>query len=118
VTPQGRPPTTLHQVLTPAGFHLLLTGPPNAWSTAGVGPDQLRCSRITVHRLAREPQRGALQDTGGQARARSGVVGPGGTSHHLVRPDGHIAYRAAGTDLTGLERYLARWTLSRSTTAG
>jgi 2-polyprenyl-6-methoxyphenol hydroxylase-like FAD-dependent oxidoreductase len=118
VTPEGRPPTTLHQVLDPAGFHLLLTGPPDAWSTGAVGPDQLRCSRITVHRLAGEPQPGALQDTGGQAHARLGVVRPGGASHHLVRPDGHIAYRAAGTDLTGLDQYLARWTLLPSTTAG
>ena len=112
VTPHGRPPTTLHQVLAPAGFYLLLTGPPDAWPTAGVGPDQLRYARITVHRLAREPRPGALHDTGGQAHERLGVVRPGATSHHLVRPDGHIAYRAAGADLAGLDRYLIRWTPS------
>ncbi|HEX5880909.1 MAG TPA: hypothetical protein VF468_21725 [Actinomycetota bacterium] len=27
----------------------------------------------------------------------------------MVRPDGHVGYRAAGTDLDGLERWLARW---------
>ena len=27
----------------------------------------------------------------------------------LVRPDGHIGYRSGGTDLRGLEHYLARW---------
>jgi hypothetical protein len=31
------------------------------------------------------------------------------TAHYLIRPDGHIGYRAAGTDLDGLQRYLARW---------
>jgi hypothetical protein len=31
------------------------------------------------------------------------------TGHYVVRPDGHIAYRAAGTDLRGLQRWLAGW---------
>jgi hypothetical protein len=31
------------------------------------------------------------------------------TGHYLVRPDGHIAYRAADTDLRGLGRWLAGW---------
>jgi hypothetical protein len=26
-----------------------------------------------------------------------------------VRPDGHVGYRVAGTDLSGVERYLADW---------
>jgi 2-polyprenyl-6-methoxyphenol hydroxylase-like FAD-dependent oxidoreductase len=112
VTPDGRPPTTLHQVLAPARFNLLLTGPPDAWPTGSAGLDQLGRSSIRVHQLAREPRPGALHDTSGKAHERFGVVGPEATAHHLVRPDGHIAYRAAGTDLAGLHRYLARWTLS------
>jgi hypothetical protein len=30
-------------------------------------------------------------------------------SARLVRPDGHIGYLCGGTDLGGVERYLARW---------
>jgi 2-polyprenyl-6-methoxyphenol hydroxylase-like FAD-dependent oxidoreductase len=112
VSPYGRPPTTLHQVLVPARFQLLLTGPPHAWTTGAAGLDQLRRPRVVVHRLAHEPRPGALHDTGRKAHERLGVVGAGATAHHLIRPDGHIAYRAAGDDLAGLDRYLTRWTLS------
>jgi hypothetical protein len=59
-----------------------------------------------VRHLTREPARGALHARDGQAFARLGVTG---TAQYLVRPDGHIGYRAAGTDLDGLRRYLARW---------
>jgi hypothetical protein len=31
------------------------------------------------------------------------------TAHYLIRPDGHVGYRAAGTDLDGLQQYLNRW---------
>ena len=31
------------------------------------------------------------------------------TAQYLVRPDGHVGYRAGGTDLTELSRYLDRW---------
>ena len=31
------------------------------------------------------------------------------TAHYLIRPDGHVGYRAAGTDLDGLQRHLAHW---------
>jgi hypothetical protein len=26
-----------------------------------------------------------------------------------MRPDGHIGYRSAGTEVSGIDRYLARW---------
>jgi 2-polyprenyl-6-methoxyphenol hydroxylase-like FAD-dependent oxidoreductase len=45
-----------------------------------------------------------VQDALGQARARYGVAGDG---YALVRPDGHLAFRAAGEALAPLERYLA-----------
>jgi len=34
---------------------------------------------------------------------------PTDTTHYLIRPDGHIGYRAGGTDLTILTGYLPRW---------
>jgi hypothetical protein len=36
-------------------------------------------------------------------------LGAADAAHYLVRPDGHVAYRAAGTDLDGLQHHLARW---------
>jgi flavin-dependent dehydrogenase len=44
-----------------------------------------------------------------QAAGALARLGVGEVAHYLVRPDGHLGYRAAGTDLGGLERYLARW---------
>jgi len=32
-----------------------------------------------------------------------------GAAQLLVRPDGHIGYRAGGTGVAGLHRYLKRW---------
>jgi hypothetical protein len=31
------------------------------------------------------------------------------TAHYLIRPDGHVGYRTAETDLDGLQRHLAHW---------
>jgi hypothetical protein len=45
-------------------------------------------------------------DTDGHAHRRLGLRPNGGAAHHLVRPDGHIAYCAAGADLAGLLAYL------------
>jgi hypothetical protein len=46
--------------------------------------------------------------TGATALRRLGL-GPNDTAHYLVRPDGYIGFRAAGTDLAGLHAYLRRW---------
>jgi hypothetical protein len=61
---------------------------------------------LAVHQLTRQATPGALHDAAGQAFTRLGVKQ---TAHYLIRPDGHIGYRAAGTDLRGLNRYLAHW---------
>jgi 2-polyprenyl-6-methoxyphenol hydroxylase-like FAD-dependent oxidoreductase len=91
--------TTLHEVLSAHTFHLLLCGQTQQW-------DDEALSRLVagypgllhVHRVNPTP--------------RLGVRRPEQTAQYLVRPDGHVAYRAAGTDLAGLTRYLATW-LSR-----
>jgi len=61
---------------------------------------------VAVHQLARDAAPGALHDLDGQAFARLGVDG---AAQYLARPDGHVGYRTSGTDLSGLERYLALW---------
>jgi hypothetical protein len=66
-----------------------------------------------VHRLVRQPSCDALHDVSGKAHERLGLAEPEATAHHLVRPDAHIAYRAADTDLEGVATYLSRWGLAK-----
>ena len=77
---------TLHSLIASPGFHLLLAGPVDAVAHLA----------LAVHRL--EP--------GDQAwttlRVRT-------AAQILVRPDGHIAYRADEADTAGLHNYLNRW---------
>jgi 2-polyprenyl-6-methoxyphenol hydroxylase-like FAD-dependent oxidoreductase len=102
----------LGEALAAPGFHLLLFGQVGDWH-----PSQLTTLRhryadtLAVHHLTRTATPGALHDLDGQAFARLGVDG---TAQYLIRPDGHIGYRAGGDDLAGLQRYLARW-LSNTT---
>jgi 2-polyprenyl-6-methoxyphenol hydroxylase-like FAD-dependent oxidoreductase len=95
-------PTTLHKAVAAPGFHLLLAGPANAW------PSPAPPALVQVHRLTHRPLPAALVDIEGHAHRRLGLD-PTHTAHYLVRPDGHIAYRAAGTNLDGLRAYLQRW---------
>ena len=97
----------LGEALAAPRFHLLLCGPVGAWH-----PSQLTALRhryrdlLAVHHLTREATPGALHDLDGNLFGRLGVDG---TAQYLVRPDGHIGYRAGGDDLAGLQRYLVRW---------
>jgi 2-polyprenyl-6-methoxyphenol hydroxylase-like FAD-dependent oxidoreductase len=97
----------LGEALAAPCFQLLLCGPPGDWH-----PSQLTTLRhrypdtLTVHHLTRTATPGALHDLDGQALARLGGTG---AAQYLVRPDGHIGYRAGGNDLAGLQRYLTRW---------
>jgi 2-polyprenyl-6-methoxyphenol hydroxylase-like FAD-dependent oxidoreductase len=112
-------PLTLHRALAAPRHHLLLTGPPAAWP-----PDQIaslaerHATVIDVHQLTREPASGALHDTEGQAHQRLGLRQGDVTAQYLVRPDGHIAYRAAGTNLAGLRTHLTRWLPGARTSTG
>jgi 2-polyprenyl-6-methoxyphenol hydroxylase-like FAD-dependent oxidoreductase len=97
----------LGEALAAPRLHLLLCGRTDEWDA-----DQLAALRgrhpdlLAAHHLTREAAAGALHDVDGQALARLGV---NETAHYLIRPDGHIGYRAAGTDLDGLQQYLNRW---------
>ena len=90
------PSTAIH-------WHLLLCGRPDARGTPASSPPTARYRRTAPDPRGRA-QRSA--DVGGQAFARLGVKQ---TAHYLIRPDGHVGYRAAGTDLDGLQRHLAHW---------
>jgi len=99
--------TTLHREVADPRFHVLLCGPVDAWDARRI--EELRerhGALVTTHYLTREPTPGALVDTREAALARLAVDD---AAHYLVRPDGHVAYRAGGTDLEGLSAYVARW---------
>jgi hypothetical protein len=92
-----------------AGWHLLLCGPPDGWTAPAITQLSGRyTSLITVHHLAAQNTPSALHDPNGQALRRLGLTARD-TAQYLVRPDGHVGYRADGTDITGLAHYLSRW---------
>ncbi|HEY3034127.1 MAG TPA: FAD-dependent monooxygenase [Streptosporangiaceae bacterium] len=102
-------PTSLHAELAAPTYHLLLCGPAGRWP-----PETLAAfaegwpGLLTVHRLTTGTTPGALHDPTGTALHRLGLD-PHRATHYLVRPEGHIGYRATGTDPAGVHRYLARW---------
>jgi 2-polyprenyl-6-methoxyphenol hydroxylase-like FAD-dependent oxidoreductase len=116
VTRNGQESTLQHEVVGPC-LCLLLCGPVEEWS---VSTDAIRaCSTyshlVTVKYLTRSPVPDALVDGSGAAFERLGVRK---TAQYLVRPDGYVAYRCAGTVLRGVEQYLGRWLIRRRTTEG
>jgi 2-polyprenyl-6-methoxyphenol hydroxylase-like FAD-dependent oxidoreductase len=103
-------PTSLHAATAATGFHLLLCGPENSWPPATLVGPWRDAGVVAVDHLSREAAPGALHDPDGTALRRLGLDPAGQhTAHYLVRPDGHVGYRAGGTDLTALHAYLTRW---------
>jgi 2-polyprenyl-6-methoxyphenol hydroxylase-like FAD-dependent oxidoreductase len=106
VVDQGRERWLQEALATPT-YHLLVCGPGESWDSAQLGGLVERYpGLVAMHRLARDKAAGVLHDVRGEAFARLGVER---TAQYLVRPDGYVGYRSGGTDLRGLERYLARW---------
>jgi 2-polyprenyl-6-methoxyphenol hydroxylase-like FAD-dependent oxidoreductase len=112
VTVNGRATTLQREVVGPC-VHLLLCGDADGWSASAASAARIAtryAPSVKVKRLARSPAPDVLVDAGGEALARLGV-----RDHaiYLVRPDGYVAYRCAGRDLSGVEAYLARWFIAR-----
>jgi len=102
-------PSTVHAATAAPGWQLLLCGPVDAWPTAMTNHIGTRhAGLLTMHHLTAQPTPGTLCDQRGQALRRLGLT-PDDTAQYLIRPDGHVGYRAGGNDLTGLARYLRRW---------
>jgi hypothetical protein len=97
----------LQEALATPGYQLLLCGPVGSWNLDElVALGDRYAGLVAVHRLAREAAADVLHDVRGEAFVRLGVEQ---SAQYLVRPDGYIGYRSSGTDLRGLQLYLARW---------
>jgi 2-polyprenyl-6-methoxyphenol hydroxylase-like FAD-dependent oxidoreductase len=99
----------LHEELAAATFHLLLCGPADTWDDSAA--HDLRGPQLTVHRLVwgdapARADEAALLDVSGHARRR---LHGAHLAQLVVRPDGHIGYRADHRDLGGARTYLGRW---------
>jgi 2-polyprenyl-6-methoxyphenol hydroxylase-like FAD-dependent oxidoreductase len=103
----GRRTTYLQQELSEPALHLLLCGPVDIWDEARAN-DLIRRfpSLLSVKHLTSGDADGALVD---ESRQALNLLGVDTTAQYLVRPDGHIAFRSAGTDLTSAAAYLNRW---------
>jgi Aromatic-ring hydroxylase, C-terminal len=105
----------LQDVLAAPTYHLLLCGRADDWNNDQLAHLSERyADLVTVHRLARQATADVaadiLHDARGEALARLGVEH---AARYIVRPDGHIGYRDGATDLSGVERYVARWLSGR-----
>jgi 2-polyprenyl-6-methoxyphenol hydroxylase-like FAD-dependent oxidoreductase len=109
---RGNQPGWLHEALSGPRLHLLLSGPVDGWDPAGVEAAVARVhDLVAVHHLTGDPAPSAGIDGDVLYDADGGLLrrlGHGRPAQYLVRPDSHIGYRCAGTDLGGLTSYLAR----------
>jgi 2-polyprenyl-6-methoxyphenol hydroxylase-like FAD-dependent oxidoreductase len=99
--------TTLHRALPAVGWHLLLCGPPQPWTDIELLHSRHRTT-LGVHHLSTAGGPTVLHDPDAQALQRLGL-GPADTAIYLIRPDGHLGYRAGTPDSDALSRYLDRW---------
>ncbi|HZD68745.1 MAG TPA: FAD-dependent monooxygenase [Actinomycetes bacterium] len=104
----------LSEALAAPVFHLLLCGPPDGWDAHQLTAIRVRYPDLVhIHRVSPHQAPDALIDHG-FALARLGVRD---AAQYLVRPDGHVGYRCAGTDLHDASGYLARWLGSTTPTS-
>ncbi|MBX6752453.1 MAG: FAD-dependent monooxygenase, partial [Micromonosporaceae bacterium] len=101
-------PTTLHAAVTRPGWHLLLCGPTRRWPAELEQVGRRHPGLLTVHHLTTDPGPDVLYDPTGTALARLGVPAAR-NAVLLVRPDGHLGYRAATAEMQSLVAYLERW---------
>ncbi|HEY7177280.1 MAG TPA: FAD-dependent monooxygenase [Micromonosporaceae bacterium] len=94
--------STVHQLVSEPGWHLLDFGTPTETLPPVGWPG------VTTHRLGAGGDRDADVTVGTTMMRRLGLA-PGKGALILVRPDGHIGYRSNGDDRVGLARYLGEW---------
>jgi 2-polyprenyl-6-methoxyphenol hydroxylase-like FAD-dependent oxidoreductase len=97
----------LQDVLSRPAHHLFLCGDASAWNENEISRMREHWNALlVVHRLCRRSATGDLQDVQGEAFERLGVET---SAQYLVRPDGHIAFRCAGSSLAEAEGFLRQW---------
>jgi 2-polyprenyl-6-methoxyphenol hydroxylase-like FAD-dependent oxidoreductase len=103
----------LQAALSGPFLNLLLCGPPNRWDGSKVAALAARfTSLLKVHYVAKDESPGILVDTSGDALARLGLRSDAELAQYLVRPDGYIGFRCAGSDLAQLTAWLDDWFLA------
>lgn len=108
ITVDGRA-TWLQEAIAGPRLVLLLCGDVDAWDVYElVEIREAYRDILTVHHLTRRERPGALQYEGGSALERLGVSGAS-AAQYLVRPDGYIAFRCAGSGLGAVVGYLSEW---------
>jgi 2-polyprenyl-6-methoxyphenol hydroxylase-like FAD-dependent oxidoreductase len=102
-------PTSLHRLVAAPGWHLLLCGPAHSWAATEVTSlAQRHTGILAVHHLTAPGSGDRASHDSGSALRLLGLT-PTDTALYLVRPDGHVGYRAGGTNLTILSGYVHRW---------
>ena len=97
----------LQQELGSPHLHLLLCGPVDEWNASQIIDLGHRFPEVLVITyLSRDNSERSLVDPNGQALAQLGVEH---AAQYLIRPDGHIALRCGGTDLSAVTAYLDQW---------
>jgi 2-polyprenyl-6-methoxyphenol hydroxylase-like FAD-dependent oxidoreductase len=101
---RGLRPGWLHERLRRPAHHLLLCGPRGHFDPADLRRVLAETPfAVAAHHLTPRPDGDALSDPDGRLLRRLGVTD---AAVVLVRPDGYVAYRRTGPDLTGLRGYL------------
>jgi hypothetical protein len=97
----------LQEELSRPRIILLLCGPVSAWNADDLAVLVNRFRHVLeVTCLSRDDAEGVLVDVDGDVLAQLGVES---TAQYVIRPDGHVGFRCAGTDLTSVTEYLQRW---------
>jgi 2-polyprenyl-6-methoxyphenol hydroxylase-like FAD-dependent oxidoreductase len=105
VTLDGRL-TSLHRAVVGPHLSLLLCGDPRVSEGAALTElAERQTGLVKIHRLTAGPFPGALVDEGGALA----LLGVRNRAQFLVRPDGYIAFRCAGSHLDAVSSYLTRW---------
>lgn len=112
ITVDGRA-TWLQEVIAGPRLVLLLCGDVDAWDVYElVEIREAYRDILAVHHLTGSERPGALVDEGGSTLERLGVNGAS-AAQYLVRPDGYIAFRCAGSGLGAAGGYLSEWFTTR-----
>lgn len=105
---RGSEETFLQQALAGPTLHLLLCGDSEAWDHTRLKALALMYREYLTPRFLTRSASSAV-DLVDASDVALDLLGVEQAAQYLVRPDGYIAFRCAGTDLQGVFDYLARW---------